>query len=184
MQNPAERAIHAFKSCFTFVIDRVDQEFPQDAWDCLMPQTNMTLNLLRPCNLNPAHSAHSHIHGTFDCNAHSPVLIKSRLPTNQVRHCLQTGSIWDEELHQWMSHRDFANHPTQRSEPDGHKQGLMSLQDWLKDMTTLEDLMQCTSSSGVNHRKGNKLHAPGVKQTVNQRKMNHGSPASPVGRQT
>ena len=30
---------------------------------------------------------------------------------NQVQCCMQTGSMWDEELHKWMVHRDLLNHP-------------------------------------------------------------------------
>ena len=45
------------------VINGVDASFPRDAWDHLIPQTNTTLNLLRKCTINLAHSAYSCIHG-------------------------------------------------------------------------------------------------------------------------
>ena len=69
-RNPAERAIQTFKSHFISIINGVDTGYPADAWDQLIPQTNMTLNLLRECNMNPKHSAYSFVHGPFDFNAH------------------------------------------------------------------------------------------------------------------
>ena len=69
-RNPAERAIQTYKSHFISIINGVDKEFPPDAWDLLMAQTNITLNLLRTCPVNPAHSAYSYIHGPYDFSAH------------------------------------------------------------------------------------------------------------------
>ena len=69
-QNPAERAIQTFKSHFISVINGLDPRFPNDDWDCLIPQTDLTLNMLRKCAVNPAHSAHSCIHGIFDHSRH------------------------------------------------------------------------------------------------------------------
>ena len=69
-RNPAERAIQTFKAHFISILNGVDERFPEGAWDYLLPQTNMTLNMLRPCTVNPAHSAYSHVHGAFNYNAH------------------------------------------------------------------------------------------------------------------
>jgi hypothetical protein len=69
-RNPAERAIQTYKSHFISILNGVDRDFPEDAWDYLIPQTNMTLNMLRTCAVNPVHSAYSYIHGPFDFNAH------------------------------------------------------------------------------------------------------------------
>ena len=69
-RNPAERAIQTFKAHFISVINGLDKEFPEGAWDLLLPQTNMTLNMLRPCGVNEAHSAYSYIYGAYDFNAH------------------------------------------------------------------------------------------------------------------
>ena len=70
-QNPAERAIQTFKGHFISIINGIDSRFPDDAWDYLIPQTNMTLNLLQKCGVNTAHSAYSYIHGPFGFDAHS-----------------------------------------------------------------------------------------------------------------
>jgi hypothetical protein len=45
-QNLAERAIQTFKNHFKAVIAGVDNNFPMHLWDCLLPQTVLTLNLL------------------------------------------------------------------------------------------------------------------------------------------
>ena len=69
-RNPAERAIQTFKSHFISTLNGVDKDFPAGAWDLLIPQTNLTLNLLRPCTVNDAHSAYSYVYGPYDFNAH------------------------------------------------------------------------------------------------------------------
>ena len=69
-RNPAERAIQTFKSHFITILNGVDDNYPPGAWDYLIPQTNLTLNLLRPCTVNGVHSAYSYIYGPYDFNAH------------------------------------------------------------------------------------------------------------------
>ena len=69
-QNPAERAVQTFKSHFIAILNGVDDRFPPEQWDYLIPQANITLNLLRPCTVNDAHSAYAYIHGIYDFNAH------------------------------------------------------------------------------------------------------------------
>ena len=68
--NPAERGIQTFKSHFISILNGVDPNYPADAWDHLIPQTNMTLNMLRKCGVNQNHSAYSYIHGPFNFDAH------------------------------------------------------------------------------------------------------------------
>ena len=68
--NPAERAIQTFKSHFISTLNGLDRDYPASAWDLLLPQVNMTLNMLRTCGVNPAHSAYSYIHGAYDFSAH------------------------------------------------------------------------------------------------------------------
>ena len=69
-RNPAERAIQTFKSHFIAILNGVDENYPEGAWDHLITQTNLTLNILRPCRINPAHSAHSYIYGPYNFDAH------------------------------------------------------------------------------------------------------------------
>jgi len=69
-RNPAERAIQSFKSHFISILNCLDAHYPPDGWDLLVPQTNLTLNLLRPCHINPSHSAYSYVYGPFNFDAH------------------------------------------------------------------------------------------------------------------
>ena len=53
------------------MIATIHDNFPVDLWDDLIPQLNLTINLLRPFNDNPKISAYEGIHGhTFDFSAH------------------------------------------------------------------------------------------------------------------
>ena len=67
-RNHAERAIQTFKSHFISILAGVDPSFPMNLWDRLIPQTVMTLNLLRRSHKNPAISAYQHVNGNFDYN--------------------------------------------------------------------------------------------------------------------
>ena len=69
-QNPAERAIATYKSHFISIINGLDKGYPPGGWDLLIPQVNMTLNMLRTCPVNPVHSAYSYVHGAYDFSAH------------------------------------------------------------------------------------------------------------------
>ncbi len=68
-QNLAERAIQTFKNHFKAIITGVDDSFPMRLWDKLLPQTILTLNLLRQSNVAPTVSAYAYINGSFDYNA-------------------------------------------------------------------------------------------------------------------
>jgi hypothetical protein len=56
-RNQAERAIHTFKNHFLLILVGVDAAFPPYLWDLLLPQAELTLNLLRQATLNPRISA-------------------------------------------------------------------------------------------------------------------------------
>lgn len=64
--NPAERAIQSFKNHFIAMLSGTDESFPLDAWDHLLPQCIVTLNLLRESRIQPALSAYAQIHGAFN----------------------------------------------------------------------------------------------------------------------
>ena len=49
----AERTIQTFKNHFKSVLAGVDYSFPMRLWDRLLPQTILTLNLLRQSNAVP-----------------------------------------------------------------------------------------------------------------------------------
>jgi hypothetical protein len=66
--NAAEVAIHNFKSHFLSVLAEVADNFPWSLWDRLLPQTEITLNLLHQSNALPNISAYAHLSGPFDYN--------------------------------------------------------------------------------------------------------------------
>jgi hypothetical protein len=67
-RNAAERAIQTFKGHFISVLAGVADGFPINQWDELLPQTILTLNLLRQSNVAPNISAWAYHHGSFDYN--------------------------------------------------------------------------------------------------------------------
>jgi hypothetical protein len=67
-RNAAERAIQTFKGHFISVLAGVADGFPINQWDELLPQTILTLNLLRQSNVAPNISAYAYHHGSFDYN--------------------------------------------------------------------------------------------------------------------
>jgi hypothetical protein len=55
--NAAERAIRTFTNHFIAIICGVDPEFPMHQWDKLLPQAELTLNIMRASRLNTHTSA-------------------------------------------------------------------------------------------------------------------------------
>ena len=80
--NAAKRAIRTFKN--HFLSATTDPDFPAAEWDHLLPQAELTLNLLRPSRVNPQLSAYAYLFGLFDFNktplapAGSKVLVHKR----------------------------------------------------------------------------------------------------------
>jgi hypothetical protein len=67
-RNAAERAIRTFKEHFVAGLYSVKPSFPMHLWDRLLPQAEITLNLLRTSRLHPQLSAAAHYHGLVDYN--------------------------------------------------------------------------------------------------------------------
>jgi hypothetical protein len=67
-RNAAEIAIRNFKSHFLSVLAGVADDFPQNLWDHLLPQTEITLNLIWQSKAMPTVSAYAHLSGPFDYN--------------------------------------------------------------------------------------------------------------------
>jgi hypothetical protein len=66
LRNAAERAIQTFKEHFVAGLSSVDPNFPLHLWDRLLPQAEITLNLLRTSRQHPQLSASAHFHGLID----------------------------------------------------------------------------------------------------------------------
>jgi hypothetical protein len=67
-RNAAEQAIQTFKGHFISVLSGVPNSFLISQWDELLPQTVLTLNLLRQSNVAPNISAWAYHNGNFDYN--------------------------------------------------------------------------------------------------------------------
>jgi hypothetical protein len=67
-RNAAEQAIQTFKGHFISIPAGVPNSFPINQWHELLPQTVLTLNLLRQSNVAPNISAWAYHHISFDYN--------------------------------------------------------------------------------------------------------------------
>ena len=67
-RNAAEVAIRNFKAHFLSVLYGTAHNFPPSSWDRLLPQAEITINLLRHSNETPNVLAKSHMSGPFDYN--------------------------------------------------------------------------------------------------------------------
>jgi hypothetical protein len=67
--NKAERAIRTWKDHFIAGLATTDPAFPLAAWDELVPQAELTLNLLRVSSVSPYMSAWHQLHGPYDFSA-------------------------------------------------------------------------------------------------------------------
>ena len=65
----AERAIQTFKEYFKSCLALVDPNFLLSEWDRLIPQMNITLNLLRNARVNLKLSAYAYMYGEFNFRA-------------------------------------------------------------------------------------------------------------------
>ena len=68
-RNAAEQAIQTFKAHFLAILAGVVHDFPKHCCDLLLPQNEMTLNLLRQAKLKPTISAYEFMDGPFDYNS-------------------------------------------------------------------------------------------------------------------
>jgi hypothetical protein len=67
-RSSAERAIRTFKEHLVTGLSSVDPAFPLHLWDRLLPQAEITLNLLRTSRMHGQLSAAAHFNGLVDYN--------------------------------------------------------------------------------------------------------------------
>ena len=67
-RNAAKVAIRNFKAHFLSILAGVADDFPLQLWDQLLPQAEVTINLLRQPNATPTISAYAHMNGPFNYN--------------------------------------------------------------------------------------------------------------------
>ena len=66
-RNAAEVPIQNFKAhLLSVLLGTIIDSFPPTLWDQLLPQTEVTVNLLRQSNAAPNMSAYAHLSGPFD----------------------------------------------------------------------------------------------------------------------
>jgi len=65
-RNAAERAIRTWKNHFLAGLASLNPRFPIQYWSYLLPQSELTLNLLRQSRINPRLSAHAQLHGHYN----------------------------------------------------------------------------------------------------------------------
>ena len=68
-RNTAERAIRTFKAHFLAILAGVAPDYPRNLWDLLIPQTEITLNMLIQARLNHAKSAWEAFDGPLNYDA-------------------------------------------------------------------------------------------------------------------
>jgi hypothetical protein len=68
IRNSAERAIRSFKDHLIAGLCSTDKSFPMHLWDIILPQSVITLNMLRTSRINPKLLAATHIFGQHDYN--------------------------------------------------------------------------------------------------------------------
>jgi hypothetical protein len=84
LHNAAERAIRTFKEYFVAGLSSVDPAFPLHLWDRLLPQAEITLNLLRISRLHPQLSAAAHFRCLVDYNKTAFASDALGLPTGSM----------------------------------------------------------------------------------------------------
>ena len=101
-RNAAERALRTFKNHFISTLCTVDKDFPLQLWDTILPQAELSLNMLRGSRLDPRISAWEQLHGKYDFNAHPIVPLGMRIVLHENRHSAEPGPhmawkgfIWD-----------------------------------------------------------------------------------------
>ena len=67
-RNAAERVIQTFNNHSVAILSGVDVRFPMQLWCKLLPQTILTLNLMRQSNVAPKVSVYAYMHGEFNYN--------------------------------------------------------------------------------------------------------------------
>jgi hypothetical protein len=95
------------KNHFTVGIASISSLFPNANWCQISPQSNMTLNIMRPCRLNPLLSAHEAMEGSFLFDAMPLTLLGTKVlvhlkPTQRKSWGYHAAKAW------YLSHA--ANH--------------------------------------------------------------------------
>ena len=69
LRNIAKRAIRTFKAHFLSILSGIPSSFPNYLWDKILPQTELSLNLLCQSTISPLTSAWEDFNGPFNFDA-------------------------------------------------------------------------------------------------------------------
>ena len=92
-RNAAEREIRTFKANFLSILAGVDPDFPENMWDTLLQQTEITLNLLRQATINPKMLTWDYFNGPFDYVATTLGPLGSIV---MIHNTVNTRKLWDQ----------------------------------------------------------------------------------------
>ena len=109
--NTVERAIRTFKAHFLAILAGIDKALPSSLWDTLLPQTELTLNLLRQATLAPEISAWEYYNGpiNYDATPFRPIGCKFAIhnkpgPCKTWDFCARDGFRISSALHHYCFH--------------------------------------------------------------------------------
>ena len=81
--NKAERAIRTFANHLIATLATTDPSFPLGAWDLILPQVEMTLNLMRASHVTDQLSAWAQLHGPYSFAAHPIAPLGARVTVHE-----------------------------------------------------------------------------------------------------
>ena len=89
-RNAAKVAIKTFKQHFIAILAGTHKQFPLHLWCRLLPQAEMTLNMLRPCRYDPTMSAYQAIQGEFNYDTTPLEILGCKAITHEKPHQRKT----------------------------------------------------------------------------------------------
>ena len=95
--NAAERAIRTFKNHFIAGLASVDPKFPINEWHRLLPQAEITLNLLQSSRLNPRLSAYAYLNEKYEFTRHPMAPPVTKVVVHSKPHKRQTWGYHGED---------------------------------------------------------------------------------------
>ena len=109
-RNAAEVVIRNFNPHFLSVLAGVADDFLPSLWDRLLPQTEITLNLLQHPNYAPNISAYSHLSGPFDYNKMPLALMGCEVQVHKKADNWGTWAYHSTTLGIYPHHRNITEH--------------------------------------------------------------------------
>ena len=97
--NPSERLIQTYKSCIKPIVASLTPTFPITYWCRLIPQVDLSINIVRKCSQNPLLSAWAAMKGEYHFDA-TPVatqgseMLMHEKPNRRKTFGLNTKKAW------------------------------------------------------------------------------------------